>query len=344
MEMSMEDRNAVCPSLIGESEGILKVRQLVNQVARTNATVLITGETGTGKEVIAANIHCLSDRTDKPFVTVNCGAIPEELLESELFGHEKGAFTGAVNSRPGRFELAEGGTLFLDEIGDMPLHMQVKLLRVLQERTYCRLGSSDERTTDVRVIAATHQNLASRIDSGEFRMDLFYRLNVFPIEVKPLRERASDIPLLISEIWQREEVEGFTLSDKALVALMNYSWPGNVRELGNLIMRLSILCGGDEVTLNHLPNEYAAVAQGCEYAFQNRPQAAPRTAGSLPREEGETIDLRNFLRSMEISMIREALDESDWVVARGAKLLGLQRTTLVEKMRKYEIDRVQLAS
>ena len=340
----MEATRSDCPTLIGESPCIQEVQRLIDQVAATSATVLVTGESGTGKEVIAANIHARSSVADGPFVTVNCGAIPEELLESELFGHEKGAFTGALTSRPGRFEMAEGGTLFLDEIGDMPQHMQVKLLRVLQERTYCRLGSNEERHANVRVVAATHQNLAEQIEKGDFRLDLFYRLNVFPIEVAPLRERKADILLLIEAFVERSCQQGFTLSDSALLALMNYCWPGNVRELANLVERLAILHDGAEVGLRDLPPGYCQGITAGDVMPRIGPKAADRAQAEFPRAEGESIDLRQYLQSMEINMIRDALDEADWVVARGAKLLGLQRTTLIEKMRKYSIDRMHLAT
>jgi len=221
-------------SLVGNSRAIIKVRKLVNQVAPTEATVLILGESGTGKEVVARNIHYYSNRRNKPFVPINCGAIPGELLESELFGHEKGSFTGAVGSRQGRFEQAEGGTIFLDEIGDMPLAMQVKLLRVIQERSFERVGSNKTMKSDVRIIAATHRDLEKLIDDGTFREDLYYRLNVFPIEMPPLASRAEDLPLLVNELITRLEHEkksSVRLSPAAMMALCNYEWPGNVREL-----------------------------------------------------------------------------------------------------------------
>ena len=238
-------------SLVGTSRAITKVRELMGQVADKDVNVLITGESGTGKEVIARNLHFHSYRRHKPFVPVNCGAIPAELLESELFGHEKGAFTGAISERQGRFELAKGGTLFLDEIGDMPLHMQVKILRVLQERTFERVGGRKEIKADVRIIAATHRNLEEEIEEGRFREDLFYRLNVFPIEMPPLRERSEDIPLLINELFVRNETEkrgSIRLDPAALLALCQYAWPGNVRELVNLVERLTILYPYDIIT------------------------------------------------------------------------------------------------
>lgn len=328
-----------CASLIGQSDSINGVRRLIGQVATTDATVLILGESGTGKEVVARNIHTHSNRAHLPFVPINCGAIPEDLLESELFGHEKGAFTGAVSTRAGRFELANGGTLFLDEIGDMPLHMQVKLLRVLQEKCFTRVGSSELIHCDVRIIAATHQNLEQQVADGSFRTDLFYRLNVFPIEISPLRERAFDIPELIDALKQRQGLANFALSQEALAALMNYSWPGNVRELGNLIERLSILFADKLVQPSDLPPQYV----GCN-AISGQLGAGTTLAAMRPVRVERGIDLKEQLQDIEIQMIRQALDLSDWVVARSAKLLGLQRTTLVEKMRKYSIDRLQEAS
>ena len=216
-------------SLVGTSRSVVKVRELMAQVADKDVNVLITGESGTGKEVVARNLHYNSHRRHQPFVPVNCGAIPQELLESELFGHEKGAFTGAITSRAGRFELAQGGTIFLDEIGDMPLHMQVKLLRVLQERTFERVGGSKTYTADVRVIAATHQNLEEHIKEGKFREDLYYRINVFPIEMPPLRERTEDIPLLLNELVARIENEkrgSIRFNSAAIMALCRHEWPG----------------------------------------------------------------------------------------------------------------------
>jgi len=231
-------------SLVGNSRSVQRVRKMIDQVAPTEATVLILGESGTGKEVVARNIHYYSNRRNKPFVPINCGAIPGELLESELFGHEKGSFTGATGSRQGRFELAEGGTIFLDEIGDMPLTMQVKLLRVLQERSFERVGSNKSIRTDVRIVAATHRDLEDMIEDGRFREDLYYRLNVFPVEMPPLSSRAEDLPLLVNELITRLEHEkksSVRLTPAAMMSLCNYDWPGNVRELANLMERMTIL-------------------------------------------------------------------------------------------------------
>ncbi len=246
-------------SLVGTSRRIQDVRRMIEQVAESDATVLILGESGTGKEVVARNIHYHSRRRDKPFVPINCGAIPGDLLESELFGHEKGAFTGAINARKGRFEMAQGGTLFLDEIGDMSLPMQVKLLRVLQERTFERVGSNKSIRADVRIVAATHQDLERRIEQGKFREDLYYRLNVFPIDMPPLRERVEDIPLLLNELIARVEHErrgSVRLTPAAVMSLTHYPWPGNVRELANLVERLVIMYPFKVVDLPQLPPKY----------------------------------------------------------------------------------------
>ena len=335
-------------SLVGSSRRIKGVRRLVEQVAETEATVLILGETGTGKEVVARNIHYYSKRRDKPFVPINCGAIPPDLLESELFGHEKGAFTGAISARQGRFELAEGGTLFLDEIGDMPLQMQVKLLRVLQERVIERVGSTKSIEINVRVIAATHRNLEDAIKEGKFREDLFYRLNVFPIEMPPLKDRIEDIPLLINELISRIEHEkrgSVRLTPAAVMALCQYKWPGNVRELANLIERLAILFPFGLADVQDLPEKFRpenGIATPAVYAdsmpdlSDMQENLAQADDARLPRDG---IDLKEHLNNMEVSLIRQALSEADGVVAHAAKLLNMRRTTLVEKLRKYGLNK-----
>ena len=245
--------------LSGNSLAIRRITTLIRQVAAHDSTVLLLGESGTGKEVAARTIHQLSPRRNRPFVAVNCGAIPAELLESELFGHEKGSFTGAITARKGRFEIAEGGTLFLDEIGDMSVAMQVKLLRVLQERVFERVGNHVSVSCNVRIIAATHRNLEESIARGSFREDLFHRLNVFPIDMPPLRERIEDLPMLVREFIAQNAAEGrghVQLSAAALAALARHSWTGNVRELANLIERLSIVCAGRVVEVRDLPPRY----------------------------------------------------------------------------------------
>ncbi|WIO73445.1 sigma-54 dependent transcriptional regulator [Porticoccaceae bacterium LTM1] len=338
-------------SLVGSSDKIQQVRQLVRQVANTEANVLILGESGTGKEVVARNIHYHSGRRNGPFVPVNCGAIPAELLESELFGHEKGAFTGAISARQGRFEMAEGGTLFLDEIGDMPLPMQVKLLRVLQERTFERVGSNKSIKANVRILAATHQNLEEHVAEGKFRVDLFYRLNVFPIEMPSLKQRPEDVPLLIQEFVARMEGErrgSVGLNQCAMAALSQYDWPGNVRELANLIERMAILYPGKTVKHTDLPEKYLRDVDLTKIAEVETPNNSinddpflPSGGARLPRSG---VDLKEYLSNMEVELINQALRDSDWVVARAAKLLGLQRTTLVEKIRKYDITQEDMAS
>lgn len=335
--------NRSCETLIGSSPAITFINHMIEQVANTGASVLILGESGTGKEVIARNIHAQSNRSNKPFIPINCGAIPSELLESELFGHEKGAFTGAISSRKGRFELAEGGVIFLDEIGDMPLPMQVKLLRVLQERNYERLGSNQTNKTDVRVIAATHRNLEQLITEGKFREDLFYRLNVFPIEVPPLRERQEDIGLLINELVERIEKEKrgtVRLTRQAVAMLSLYEWPGNVRELANLVERLAILHPHNVVDLKDLPQKYCS--EGADLSVI--PEIPNLEEGVTPQVNLNIlpdggIDMKQYLTEIEIALIEQALNETNNVVARAANLLHMRRTTLVEKMRKYEIAR-----
>jgi len=335
-------------SLVGTSRAVQMVRKMIQQVAKSDANVLILGESGTGKEVVARNLHYYSNRREKAFVPVNCGAIPADLLESELFGHEKGAFTGAISARQGRFELAEGGTLFLDEIGDMSLNMQVKLLRVLQERTFERVGSNKSIKADVRIIAATHRNLEEAITEGKFREDLFYRLNVFPIEMPPLRDRVEDIPLLVNELIRRIEHEkrgSVRLTQGAILALCQYSWLGNVRELANLVERLAILHPFGVVDIAELPEKFQSDVSSAESvrlneeimtAQQTMPQYEIETEPRLPRGG---LDLKEHLSNLEVGFIRQALDDANGVVAQAAKRLGMRRTTLVEKLRKYGLQR-----
>ncbi len=333
-------------SLVGTSRLIKNVRTVMSQVADKEVTVLIAGESGTGKEVVARNLHYYSARRDGPFVPVNCGAIPSELLESELFGHEKGAFTGAVTARAGRFEMAEGGTLFLDEIGDMPLHMQVKILRVLQEKSYERVGSNKATKTDVRIIAATHRNLETMIEEGKFREDLYYRLNVFPIEMPSLRERAEDVPLLINELASRLENEkrgSIRFNSAAILSLCRHPWPGNVRELANLVERMAITHPYGVVGAQDLPSKYRHVEVKEEEALvkEENISAEPTVVGkgdvALLPENG--IDLKEYISGLELSLIQQALDNAGGVVARAAEQLMIRRTTLVEKMKKYGLQR-----
>jgi len=363
------DSSSLFRSLVGVSDAMQQVRFLIEQVATTHANVLILGESGTGKEVVARNIHNLSARCKGPFVPVNCGAIPPDLLESELFGHEKGAFTGAISTRKGRFELAEGGTLFLDEIGDMPQPMQVKLLRVLQERTFERVGGAKSIKADVRIVAATHQHLEDMIKENTFREDLYYRLNVFPIETPSLRERKEDIPLLLKELLSRfEQEQGQTVrfTEKAVESLQEHPWSGNVRELSNLIERMIIMYGEQVVNVGELPFKYRHIDVEefqPEYPeeLQEREAINELFAGfdyedddvndnsSFEQEDSngnqvdilpdEGLNLKEYLAELEVSLINQSLDKNDWVVARSAELLGMRRTTLVEKMRKYQLQK-----
>jgi sigma-54 specific flagellar transcriptional regulator A len=359
----------------GTSNVIQQVNRLIRQVAAYDSNVLILGESGTGKEVVARAIHDSSLRRARPFIPINCGAIPAELLESELFGHEKGSFTGALSTRKGRFEVAEGGTLFLDEIGDMNPTMQVKLLRVLQERMYERVGSCRPQHCDVRIIAATHCDLEQAIIKGTFREDLFYRLNVVPIEMPPLRERGEDLALLIADLSERIRTSGrprVQFTPPALEALKAYRWPGNVRELGNLIERLSIQCQMRSVSVADLPPRYrpadwtpetqvpgetliATVAATsllapalealansvADMPLDSEPEAEldaalePQFADALLQEIPIGFDLRQYLESLEQRLIGRAMESSGGTVAQAARVLGLRRTTLVEKLRKY---------
>jgi DNA-binding NtrC family response regulator len=306
-------------NLVGTSEAIKKIYDLIEKVADTDGTVLISGPTGTGKELISRAIHYNSSRDDKPLVVINCAAIPEELLESELFGHEKGAFTGAHKTRIGRFEMANGGTIFLDEIGEMSPALQVKLLRVLQERKFERVGGTKSIHVDIRIIAATNRNLTTGINNGTFREDLYYRLNVIPIKVPPLKRRKSDIPLLIDfflkKARRRKQQNVKEFSPAAMDAMMRYDWPGNVRELENVITRVSILCDNQAVGFHDLP----------EYLQQNSVLKQPVKEDLLAK--GGTLS--EAVRDFEKKLILEALEKSDGVKAKAAKLLNIKRTTLV---------------
>nr|WP_282452982.1 sigma-54 dependent transcriptional regulator [Lysobacter sp. CAU 1642] len=352
----------------GNSPAVQRLRRLIEQVAAHDTTVLITGESGTGKEVAARALHNLSPRRHGPFVAMNCGAIPAELLESELFGHEKGAFTGALAARKGRFELAEGGTLLLDEIGDMSLPMQVKLLRVLQERSFERVGGSQTLHCNVRVIAATHRDLDKAVAEGRFREDLYYRINVFPIEMPALRERHGDLPHLVDALRAelarlgRGRVE---IAPETLRLLEHYPWPGNVRELGNLLERLAVMFPDQPVRPTDLPHRYrprpgSAAAEAADEAEQERALLRDITVSEPPTPLDEMaesqaeralllgdpatlpddgIDLKEHIANIEVALIRAALERSGGVVAHAAQYLGLRRTTLAEKLRKYGLDR-----
>ncbi len=322
--------------LIGQSPPMLKLYRTIHRVARVDSTVLITGESGTGKELIANAIHYFSDRKDKPFVPINCGAIPEELLESELFGHEKGAFTGALKERKGRFELAHQGTVFLDEVGEMSQKLQVKLLRFLQEKKFERVGGSRTIHVDVGIIAATNKDLEKAVAENEFREDLFYRLNVIPIQAPPLRNRDGDIPLLVRHFLKKhcqdKDIPLKRISKPAIDSLERYGWPGNVRELENLIERLVILTDEDEIDLRDLPPR---VQQAQTPVQEPIPRAQPQLDIELLQDG---IDLKKTLDDLENRLILEALERAGGVKNKAALLLGLNRTTLIEKMKKKKIN------
>lgn len=312
-------------NIVGQSDEILAVMDLIARVADSDSTVMINGESGTGKELVARAIHFDSSRANKPLIPVNCGAIPADLLESELFGHVKGAFTGAIGNRIGRFELAHGGTIFLDEIGEMSPALQVKLLRVIQERSFEPVGSTKTVEVDVRIIAATNIDLEVAVATGRFREDLFYRLNVIPVKIPALRDRKSDIPLLLHHFVQQfnksknRNLQGF--SPEAMDLLFNYSWPGNVRELENLVERLSILKGSGIVQVSDLPEKY-----------QSRKFVASSQSSALIPDTG--IDFNSAVDAYENALILQALEVTGWNRNQAAQLLRLNRTTLVEKIKK----------
>jgi sigma-54 specific flagellar transcriptional regulator A len=325
----------------GRTPGVRRVREQISQVAPFDTTVMIIGESGTGKEGVARELHSRSSRSGGPFVPVNCGAIPAELLESELFGHEKGAFTGAVSMRRGRFELAQRGTLFLDEISEMSPVMQVKLLRVLQERVFERVGSCDVRQCDVRILAATNRRLEDEVASGRFRADLYYRLCVFPIELPPLRDRRDDLPLLIEDLNLRMASRGLSpvaFTAAAAAELEAHTWPGNVRELENLIERVAVATMGRPVTPDDLPFNRREAAE--RFAITTGELREPTPERSLDRDPhtvdlpADGLSLRDTLAAIEKRLIDQALARADGVVAHAARLLGIGRTTLLEKLRK----------
>ncbi len=316
-------------NIIGDSEKMRQIFETIEKVADTDSTILILGESGTGKELIAKAIHYNSYRLEGPFVPVNCAAIPSELLESELFGHEKGAFTNAIRTRIGRFELANRGTIFLDEIGDMSPNLQGKLLRVLQERQFERVGGVKTVKTDIRVIAATHQDLRVTVQQGNFRQDLYYRLNVIPIQVPPLRERKSDIPLLIHHFLdyfnrsKKRRIQG--IDDEALSRLLEYHWPGNVRELENIIERIVILTSNERISVQDLPEK-----------IQSFPQDEQPVQFEIP-EEGISLD--DAINEFEKRLILQALNKTGWIKNKAAQLLNLNRTTLLEKIKRQNLQR-----
>ena len=321
-------------NIIGDSSALKEVLSKVEQVAPTASTVLLRGETGTGKELVAHAIHINSPREEKPFVRVNCAALAPGILESELFGHEKGSFTGAVNRRPGRFELADGGTLFLDEIGDLPMEIQIKLLRTLQEREFERVGGTETIKVDVRLISATNRNLEQMIEDGEFREDLYYRLNVFPINLPPLRDRLDDLPALvghfITKFARQMAVAHAPASPDALLKLREYNWPGNVRELENIIERAMILARGAPVGTSHL--DFGRRAQ------TSLPVSGPVVAVAVapPSDEGKSLAER--LLDSERKEIVAAVEKSRGNIASAARTLGINRSTLYYRLRKHSLE------
>lgn len=328
-------------SIIGESKALKDVFKILAKVAPTDSTVLVTGESGTGKELLVRALHNNSQRNDKPFIPINCGAIPHELLESELFGHEKGAFTHAVRSRAGRFELADGGTVFLDEIGEMDLSLQVKILRVLQEKEFERVGGTSAKKVDVRIVAATNRDLEAEVSGGRFREDLFYRLNVIPLHLPPLRDRGGDVKLLAEHFLKRlNRLEGpLRLSPEALRILSAYSWPGNVRELENFMERMCILCEGDCIQTEDLPDKIIK-----EVGVELPPEPVVeyvRQGFAWPTLEDLSTHgpgLKEFLDKVEENLLREALEMANGVKNQAAEILGIKRTTLIEKLKKKNLE------
>jgi DNA-binding NtrC family response regulator len=302
-------------TIVGTGRATQEAKSLAERVARTDANVLLLGESGTGKEVFAQAIHAASKRAEAPFVPVNCGALPETLLESELFGHERGAFTGAIRTKPGRFEVAEGGSVFLDEIGELPMSIQVKILRFLQDRTYVRVGGEEMRRSDVRILAATNRSLEEMIHQGKFREDLYYRLNVFPIRLVALRERREDVPLLVEHFLRVQERTLADLSPEAMEYLRGYDFPGNIRELQNLIERACILAGSGRIERGHFPFE----------------------RGKLSGDPGELLTLGLSLDQIEKRLIKEALERAQGNKTRAAGLLGISRRALYSRMESHGI-------
>jgi transcriptional regulator with GAF, ATPase, and Fis domain len=328
---------------MGQSPALREVFAILAKVAPTDSTVLVSGESGTGKELMVRALHRNSRRFEAPFVPVNCGAIPGELLESELFGHEKGAFTHAIRTRAGRFELADGGTVFLDEIGEMDLSLQVKILRVLQEREFERVGGTKTFRANVRIIAATNRDLEQEVAKGNFREDLFYRLNVIPIQLPPLRERQEDIPLLANYFLQKfcrnQERRLMKLAVETQNILLAYSWPGNVRELENFMERLSILCDAELITPADLPEK---ILRETGTDVPDRPKiqtiAQDFRFPAIKDMQDQGMGLKDFFELMETHLLTEALNMADGVKNQAAEILGIKRTTLIEKLKKKKIS------
>ena len=338
--------------IFGQTNATAKLLALLEKISRSNANILITGESGSGKEVVATEIHRRSDRKDGPFVAINCGAIPQDLLESELFGHRKGAFTGAFDHRKGKFELATGGSILLDEIGDMPLNMQVKLLRVIQEQAINPLGSDRGVPIDVRIIAATHKKLENEILEGRFREDLYFRLNVVPLLVPPLRERVEELPDLVNHFAKTfaEDEMPISLAPQFLIQLQNYSWPGNIRELANFIQRLSVLYPGEALAIENIEPSMLPHAMSQRVPRTNTEKTTSATAdlddlheilacarGISPLGTSAT-SMKDKLDLVEQLMITKALEESSGNVSLAAKLLRVNRTTLIDRVKKYRLQ------
>ncbi len=319
--------------IIGNSEVMQNIFKMIEKVAECESTIIINGETGTGKGMVAKAIHETSARKNKPFIQINCGAIPENLLESELFGHVRGAFTGAATTKTGKFELANGGTIFLDEIGDMGAGLQLKILRVLEEKEFELLGGSKTKKVDVRIIAATHRNLEEEVKKGRFREDLYYRLYVIPIVMPPLRNRQSDIPLIIKHFFnsfkKKNKQDIAKISDEVMELFVSYSWPGNVRELRNTVERLVVLNGNGEISSNELPEKI----KKCKNA--NMP---------FPRVEilKDGISLNTAVSEFEKALIVQSLEKTKWVKNKAAKLLQLKRTTLIEKIKRHQLQQKEM--
>ncbi len=338
LSTATDRNNCIDDTLIGDSDAMFALREMVRRVARSSASIMICGASGSGKEVVARAIHAASPRAGKPYVALNCGAIPGELIESELFGHEKGAFTGAQTRRTGHFENADKGTLFLDEIGDMRFDMQVKLLRVLEDGLVSRVGGNSALPVDVRIISATHQNIDAAITDGRFREDLFFRLGVVLLQVPGLAERVEDIPRLIAHFQKSKKAATSCHFDaSAIQRLMMHSWPGNVRELRNVVERASVLFSGeiidgfgvDQLLGRSAPRPVQVIRE---------PQAI--ATPPIMHDLDAPIDLKAQIERMELERIQMALDRAEGVISEAARLLTLKRTTLIEKMRKYGVERL----
>ena len=325
----LSDENDAFKGIVGESTKMQEVFRLVERVADSDSTILINGETGTGKGLIAHAIHKQSYRRDQPFVSINCGAIPENLLESELFGHVKGAFTGATSNKIGKFEAADGGTIFLDEIGDMSQDLQVKILKVLEEQQFEPVGGCKTVTVDVRIVAATHRDLEEEVQKGNFREDLFYRLYVIPIKLPSLRERRSDIPHFVAHFIDRlnrlKKTSVNSISDETLAVLFQHDWPGNVRELSNLMERLVVIKGEGEIGMDDLPEKMK--------------NDAPKNSFSSLEITGDGLCLNTAVSEFEKRLIYQSLEKTKWVKNKAAQLLNVKRTTLVEKIKRYELHK-----